>query len=234
MLNDLELTGRARTHVVQCDDLGAAIHPEALVAFLEMKDEAFKDGIELGIASSFRDFDAQLRIWNMKYRGERPLYDSAGNTLDYGRLSPIEIVDSILCWSALPGASRHHWGSDIDVIDRAAIDAGYRVRLLPDEYAQGGVFHRLNEWLQHRAVEFGYFRPYAAYRGGFFPEPWHLSFAQISTPALDLLTEDLVAAAVSEGGVLGGEFIAGRLPEIFKRYVRNISVPGDPAGEGAR
>jgi hypothetical protein len=30
MLNELELTGRARTHVVQRDDLKAAIHADAL------------------------------------------------------------------------------------------------------------------------------------------------------------------------------------------------------------
>lgn len=229
MLNELELTGRARTHVVQRDDLGAAIHPQALASFLEMKHEASREGIELGIASSFRDFGAQLRIWNMKFRGERPLYDSAGNALDHGRLSSAEIVDSILCWSALPGASRHHWGTDIDVIDHAAIEVGYRVRLLPDEYAPGGVFHRLNEWLHGRAGDFGYFRPYAAYSGGFFPEPWHLSFAQVSGPALELLTEDLVAAAVSRGGVLGAEFVVDRLPEIFQRYVRNIAKPESSA-----
>ena len=37
----------------------------------------------------------------------------------------------ILEWSALPGASRHHWGSEFDVFDLAALPEGYRVQLLP-------------------------------------------------------------------------------------------------------
>src|SRR6185369_9906432 len=112
MLNELELTGRAATHVVQRDDLRAAIHRDALEPFLALKDSARDAGIELEIASGFRDFAAQLRIWNMKYRGERPLYDEAGNVRDHASLGPVELVEGILCWSALPGASRHHWGTD--------------------------------------------------------------------------------------------------------------------------
>ena len=34
--------------------------------------------------------------------------------------------DAILLWSALPGASRHHWGTDFDVFDRAAVPPDYR------------------------------------------------------------------------------------------------------------
>ena len=78
MLNELELTGRARTHVVQRDDLHAAILADALEPFLDMKADAARAGIDLAITSAFRDFAAQQRIWDMKYRGERPLYDAAG------------------------------------------------------------------------------------------------------------------------------------------------------------
>ena len=77
-MNALELTGRARTHVVQRDDLRAAVHPQALEAFLAMREQAARDGIELAVFSAFRDFDAQLAIWNRKYRGERPLFDLYG------------------------------------------------------------------------------------------------------------------------------------------------------------
>ena len=75
MLNDLELTGRARTHVTQRDDLGAAIHEAALEPFLDMKADAAHAGIDIRITSGFRDFLAQQKIWDRKYRGERPLYD---------------------------------------------------------------------------------------------------------------------------------------------------------------
>jgi LAS superfamily LD-carboxypeptidase LdcB len=225
MLNELELTGRANTHVVQRDDLGAAIHRDAIEPFLALKAAAADAGIDLEIASGFRDFGAQQRIWNLKYRGERPLYDADGNVRDHASLGPDELIASILCWSALPGASRHHWGTDLDVVDRAAMPEGYRYRLVPEEYAPGGVFHPLNAWLAGNSERFGFYRPYAEYRGGVHPEPWHLSYAPVSTMALQMLTPELIAATVSGSEVLGKDDVLARLPEIYRTYVANIESP---------
>ncbi len=223
MLNELELTGRATTHVAQRDDLRAAIHRDALEPFLALKDSAGAAGIELEIASGFRDFAAQLRIWNMKYRGERPLYDAAGNVRDHASLDPAELIEGILCWSALPGASRHHWGTDIDVIDRAAMPDGFRYKLVPEEYAPGGVFHALNGWLDANIARFGFYRPYAKYRGGVHPEPWHLSYAPVASVALTLLTPELIAVTVRDSEVLGKDEVLARLPEIYRTYVANVA-----------
>ena len=88
MLNELELTGRATTHVDQRDELGAAIHRDVLKPFLAVKVAAARAGIDLEIASGFRDFGAQLRSWNMKYRGERPLYDAAGHVRAHADRTP--------------------------------------------------------------------------------------------------------------------------------------------------
>jgi LAS superfamily LD-carboxypeptidase LdcB len=228
MLNELELTGRATTHIVQRDDLRAAIHRDALEPFLALKAAAAAAGIDLQIASGFRDFAAQVRIWNMKYRGERPLYDAAGNVRDHASLNASELIEAILCWSALPGASRHHWGTDIDVIDRAALPDNYRYKLVPEEYAAGGVFHALNGWLDAHVASFGFYRPYAEYRGGVNPEPWHLSYAPIASVALSLLTPELVAATVRGSDVLGKEEVLARLPDIYRTYVANVAPsPGD-------
>lgn len=225
MLNELELTGRASTHVVQSADLGAAVHRAALEPYLALKAAAANDGIELQIVSGFRDFAAQVLIWNAKYRGERPLYDAAGKILDHAHLDVGQLISGILCWSALPGASRHHWGTDLDVIDRAAMPDNYGYRLLPQEYESGGVFHRLHVWLEENIARFGFFRPYAQYRGGVYPEPWHLSHAAISTAALRLLTQDLVAQTLRASDVLGKEQVLAQLPEIYRRYVTNIPPP---------
>ena len=40
MLNDLELTGRARTHVVQVEDLRCALHRDVLEPFLALRTAA--------------------------------------------------------------------------------------------------------------------------------------------------------------------------------------------------
>jgi len=229
MLNELELTGRARTHVVQRDDLDAALQHEALEPFLAMKDAAARDGIEIRIVSSFRDFAAQQRIWDQKYLGERPLYDANGNTREHGKLGPDELVNAIVCWSAVPGGSRHHWGTEIDVIDRAALPPGYRVRLLPEEAQPGGVFEQLHCWLDANMSRFGFYRPYRTSRGGVHPEPWHLSYAPVATRALEMLTPATFEQAVRASTILGKERVLARSAEIYRQYIANVDAP-DAAG----
>ena len=118
-MNEFELTGRASTHIVELAQPRCALHYEAAASFLAMRDSAQRDGIELVARSSFRDFDTQLTIWNAKWSGERPMYDRLGRPLERRQLADSQAVDAILCWSAIPGGSRHHWGSDVDVIDTA-------------------------------------------------------------------------------------------------------------------
>ena len=228
MLNTLELTGRVRTHVVQRDDLCAAIYADALEPFLAMKADAARAGVDIAVVSSFRDFAAQQRIWDLKYRGERPLYDADGNVRDHASLSEEEIVDAILCWSAVPGGSRHHWGTELDVVDAAAMPEGYRVRLVPAETQPGGIFYRLHCWLDANMQRYGFFRPYATFRGGVLPEPWHLSYAPVSLPALRALTLEVLAEAIQSSDMLGKEIVVRRLRRIYERYVDNVDLP--PAG----
>ena len=132
-MNELEITGRARTHIVDLEQPPCGLHYEAVAAFLAMRDEARRAGLDLLPISSYRDFARQVTLWNRKWRGERPLYDRAGRALDHTSLREPDLVDAILCWSAIPGGSRHHWGSDVDVVDANAMPPGYQVQLLPSE-----------------------------------------------------------------------------------------------------
>ena len=59
LFNDLELTGRTRTHVSQYLAPRFAAHPEVAVAFLDMREGARNSGIDLTPFSSFRDFETQ-------------------------------------------------------------------------------------------------------------------------------------------------------------------------------
>ena len=222
-LDPLELTGRARTHVVQLEQPRCALHRDAVEPFLALREEAARDGIDIAVFSAFRDFAAQTAIWDRKYAGERALYDPDGNLLDHASLTEEQLIEAILSWSALPGASRHHWGSDLDVFDAAAVSPGYRVQLLPAEFAGDGPFARLDQWLTEHAKRFGFFRPYDRDRGGVQPEPWHLSYAPVSSLAQDLLSPELIAAAVESIDLLGRDAVLPRLPEIFQRYVVNVA-----------
>ena len=224
-MDAFELTGRTRSHIEQLDDPRVALHREAVAPFLALRSAAAREGIDIRPYSAFRDFTAQVEIWNRKYRGERPLYDRAGNVRDHSSLSPEEIVDAILVWSAVPGASRHHWGSEIDVFDAASMPADYRVQLLPEEYAEGGVFAKLARWLDENLHRFGFFRPYDRDRGGVYPEPWHISYQPVSAVALSALTPEVIAHALQDTDVLGKELVLNRLPEIWRTYVVNVSPP---------
>lgn len=121
MLTDLELTGRTRSHVMQYAAPRFAAQPQAAEAFLSMRAAAQKDGIDMQPFSTFRDFNTQLRIWNHKFAGKKPLYDEYGRVRDRSAMSEEEVIRHILDWSALPGGSRHHWGTEIDVVDAAAM-----------------------------------------------------------------------------------------------------------------
>jgi LAS superfamily LD-carboxypeptidase LdcB len=225
MLNSLELTGRANTHVTGVPELAATLHNEAAQAALALREAARVDGLELEVVSSFRDFARQEAIWNRKYQGERPLLDREEREVDIAKLDERGIVDTILLWSALPGASRHHWGSDMDVVDRSAVAADYRPRLTASEFTGEGPFARLNGWLSANMRRFGFFRPYTKDRGGVQPEPWHLSYAPVAVPALHALTPEVLMEAIATSSMYGREHVLARLPELHSRFVRAVSSP---------
>jgi LAS superfamily LD-carboxypeptidase LdcB len=225
-MNELELTGQARSHVVELSEPRCALHYETVASFLAMRDAAREHGIDLTPRSSFRDFQAQIGIWNRKWMGERPLYDRQGLPLDRRQLSDAEAVDAILCWSAIPGGSRHHWGSDIDVIDAAAVPAGYNVELLPSEYASDGIFARLSLWLDANMRRFGFYRPYRTERGGVSPEPWHLSYAPVSQAALESLSLSTLRRVLEASSIEGKSQVLARLPEIYTRFLLAVDAPG--------
>ena len=224
-MNELELTGRARTHVVDLERPRVTLHAEAVTSFLAMRDAAAAEGIDLVAVSGFRDFERQVTIWNRKWRGERPILGRDGQLLDAAALDDSERVDAILCWSAIPGGSRHHWGTDVDVMDAAALPEGYRVELVPAEYAPDGVFGRLSGWLARNMERYGYYRPYGTVGHGAGVEPWHLSYWPVAAQALEDLSLPVLRRAVEGSEMLGKARVLERLPEIYTRFVLSVDSP---------
>lgn len=224
-MNPGELTGQARTHIVDVPDPACALHKHVITPFLNLRRAARADGFDLVAQSSFRDFARQLAIWNGKFSGERPLYDATGQAIDVNALAPAERVEAILLWSALPGASRHHWGTDVDVIDRQATASGYRVELTQQEFAPGGPFSALSEWLAENAAKFGFFRPFRGILSGVRPEPWHFSFAPVAENARRALTPAVLHEALGAAALLGKTLVLTRLEELHARYIRTIDWP---------
>jgi LAS superfamily LD-carboxypeptidase LdcB len=229
-----QLTGQARDHLEEVPHARCALHKDAVAPYLAMRAAAAADGIDLVAFSGFRDFDRQLGIWNGKFRGERPMQDRAGQPLDPLGLSAAERVTAILWWSALPGASRHHWGTDFDVMDAKALPDGYKLQVIPAEYRPGGPFERLTRWLDAHMHAFGFFRPYDTDRGGVAPEPWHLSYAPAAARAQAAFTVDGLRVVLESAAIEGRAEVLAALPRAFTNYVVNVDRPPEVALLGPR
>jgi LAS superfamily LD-carboxypeptidase LdcB len=224
-----QLTGRSRDHLVEIREPVCTLHKAVVSPFLTLRAAAAVEGIDLVAFSTFRDFDRQLTIWNAKFRGERPMQDRSGRPLDVATLSEAERVAAILWWSALPGASRHHWGTDFDVMDAAAMPAGYKLRVVPEEYAAGGPFEKLAGWLDRHLHAFGFFRPYTTDRGGVSPEPWHLSHAAVSAAAAAQFSVADLRRVLEAAPIEGKQAVLATLDRNYSNYVVNVDAAPESA-----
>ncbi len=220
-----QLMGVDESHL-QVLPCGHRLRSEVVSAFAELKRDAAQAGFELAIASSFRSFARQSQIFNGKASGQRPVHDDRGQPVAMADLDPEQQLHAILRYSALPGASRHHWGTDLDVYDAAAVAADYQVQLTPEEVADDGVFGALHRWLDGRIAageSHGFYRPYAEDRGGVAPERWHLSYAPLALDCEKRWNQALLLACwdreLGAEGLLLRETIERHLPELVARYV---------------
>jgi len=187
---------------------GINLRQEAHDAFLEMKKAAYSDGIDIKIVSSYRSFERQRAIWERKY-------------LQYSEedgMEPLVAIDKIIEYSTIPGTSRHHWGTDIDVID------GYpKVEgdvLVPRKFESGGPFENFKKWMDENSEKFDFHLVYTdvAKRRGFKYEPWHYSYAPLSVPMLtEFRGKNLMQILEKETFEGSSEFTTG----FIKNYVRD-------------
>ncbi|MEZ5528397.1 MAG: M15 family metallopeptidase [Porticoccaceae bacterium] len=212
------LAGRTESHLAL---LGGQVklHRDVIEPFGRLQRAAAGAGFDLQVASGFRNYQRQLAIWNAKAEGLRPLLDSQGNPLDSTVLDDREKALAILRWSALPGCSRHHWGSDVDLWDRAAVSADYSLQLVAAEYSPGGPFAPLSCWLENHAGEFGFYRPYDRDRGGVAPEPWHWSYRPVAEHFEAQLSRAFICKVLDNGDLKLREVILANLDEIAARFI---------------
>lgn len=197
------------------------LHEAILSDFLRLRQAARNAGVSLDIASSYRPIERQLLIWNEKWSGKRPLLTRAGTPCDASLLSDKQKLDTILIWSALPGASRHHWGTDIDVYDAPKVaESGQKLQLVPEEYLPGGPCGQLKRWMNDNLEAMGFYCPYATDNGGIAYEPWHISHRAQSEKFANTLTCDALAEVISKLDILGKSTILENLEEIHQRFIK--------------
>lgn len=218
------LTGRENDQLVPYQNF--LVHQEAISSFKKLV-QAAKDEIDadLQIVSSFRDFERQQRGWDLKATGQRPLYDDNDTPLNFELLTKQEILFAILRWSAVPGASRHHWGTDIDVFDANQL-AREDVQLLASECTPSGPCGKLHLWLDEKIKtnqSYGFFRPYENDLGGVGVEKWHLSYAPVSQALNQDYTLELFQRNIEESSMELKDILLQNVELVFKKYVKNIS-----------
>lgn len=215
------LLGLDERELVESLLLGCRVHRQMLDPLLFLAERAASAGFILKVASSYRSFDRQLLIWNNKARGLRPVLNDAGEVIDINLLSERDKAFAILRWSALPGASRHHWGTDIDVYGSVHIDPGYQLQLTVAETQGDGPFAEFHRWLDDELAQGNsdFFRPYAQDRGGIAPEPWHLSYAPLATIFSRQFTQDLLREQLAQTDVELKQTLLDNLDEIYQRFI---------------
>ena len=154
------------------------------------------------------------------------MLDSRAAPLDIEQLTKHELVYAFLRWSALPGAARHHWGTDIDVYGENARPSGYEIELTPEGVDAGGMFAPLHEWLDQRLAAgagHGFFRPYDQDRQGVAPERWHLSHTPVAATCEEGLTIDILRASLSSSDLKLKGTVLDHLEDIYRRFVINTN-----------
>jgi LAS superfamily LD-carboxypeptidase LdcB len=215
-----QLTGQDNSHIHYFSEhLG--VHHALVKPWHALVSAAKQAGFNLTIASGFRSFERQLAIWNNKYNGITPIKDIENQIVNTGVLNELEKIHAIMLFSALPGASRHHFGSDIDIYDPALL-AGAKLQLEPWEYQDNGPMAELSHWLDEHCQEYGFFKPYKHYQQGVAAEPWHLSFKPLANNCQRQLTPDVLKSCYHGKPLAGKDTITKHLTELFNQYINNI------------
>ncbi|PCJ80146.1 MAG: D-alanyl-D-alanine carboxypeptidase [Bacteroidetes bacterium] len=163
---------------------GIYLRIEVYEAFDKLRKAALDEGIEIIIVSGTRTFSHQKSIWERKW--ERPRYMG---------WSEFDKALDILSYSSMPGTSRHHWGTDLDI------------NSLENSYFESGEGLKVYNFLIRHAVEFGFQQVYtsveinencdeSSQRTGYNEEKWHWSYLPTSIPMLKaynklITTQDL-------------------------------------------
>ena len=178
-----------------------------------MQEAAKKDGVDIKVVSAFRSFQRQKEIFESKYKR----FITSGD-------SPEQAVKRIIEYSTIPGTSRHHWGTDLDLID-GSVPAPDSVLETKHFYGQG-VFCPLRQWLELHAADFGFFEVYTNQpdRKGFAHEPWHYSYAPVSIPMLKAFTKLDLEEILRDEDLLGASVISGAfLADYRKNHILDIN-----------
>ena len=146
------------------------LRKECYTNFKLMVNAASNEDIELVIISGARNFNDQKAIWERKWK-------------QYDTMEAKARALKILEYSSMPGTSRHHWGTDIDINN------------LTNSYFESGKGKKEYDWLIANANKFGFYQVYTSKengRTGYKEEKWHWSFLPTASKYLRAYNEQVV------------------------------------------
>jgi len=211
-INITHLIGIDESHLTTLETY--QLTPNTAEAFCAMQTAALQDGIDLQLVSAYRSFARQQQIFEDKYTR----YTAEG-------LTPTAAIQRILEYSTIPGTSRHHWGTDIDITDANA--PNQKRLLVPEKFHGNGPFAPLHQWMQTNAHRFGFYLVYTkdAKRAGFSYEPWHYSYLPEEKVFLNNYNSRMAFAYFKSVGVKGSEHIDRDFWDAYYHtYVKGINT----------
>lgn len=179
---------------------GHYLREETLDAFIKMQDAASKEGIRLTIISGTRNFNYQKQIWERKWGAKK-------NKIKNQKKRAL----NILRYNSMPGTSRHHWGTEVDL------------NALNNKWFEKGKGLKAYNWLTNNAAQYGFQQPYTAKNSlrphGYNEEKWHWSYTPLSVP----MTRD-ASSALKDENIKGfsGSHLAPDIG-IVKHYILGVS-----------
>lgn len=151
------------------DREGLYLQKEAYGSYREMQKAAKQEGIDLVIRSATRNFNYQKGIWERKWKT---------NAADQQNYSDNDNALQILKYSSMPGTSRHHWGTDIDL------------NAFENTWFESGEGLKLYNWLEQNAGSYGFCQVYSEKNEerphGYNEEKWHWSYLPIAKKYYEL------------------------------------------------
>lgn len=190
------------------------LRKEAHDAFVEMRKAALSDGINIQIVSSYRSYDRQEGIFEGKYLK----YTDEG-------MEPLDAIEKIVEYSTIPGTSRHHWGTDADLIDgNPKVDGDV---LVASKFETGGPYEKFKLWMDENSEKYDYYLVYTnnPKRRGFKYEPWHYSYAPLSKPMLKTFRQKNIVKQLKAEDFLGSDHLT---TEFIKTYIEDNILDINP------
>lgn len=177
----------------------------ARLQFNLMRKAAKEQGFNIHVISSYRNYNHQNGIWERKYKNFRAQGFSHQKT-----------IEKIIEYSTIPGTSRHHWGTDLDIIDATK---GIPPNPLSEvHFNEGGRMRKFKLWLDENAEKYDFHLVYtnAPGRKGFKYEPWHFSYRPLSLKMLKQFNQMNLKSLLQSQKLMGSEHFSDEFIEKYQ------------------